>query len=298
MPPRVRVLRLAAPALLAAVAACSAGGSGEPAPAVESVGSVESVERVRLSAELTQDSRDTARDRIAVVIANEGTAEVVPVSIEYVDPRLGDPLVGDRLRAVPPGGERRFPLPLVDPVCGAPASDPATGPGRLAVQIGPETVSVPVRDDVGVVARWVERRCAELDVAAVAELRFTDVRPREEDGLVASADLVLTATPSGEGSGAYVIESVAGTPVFASAGEPWAPEVTVRADGEPVTVPLAAHPARCDGHVFGESAGATAFLVGVRLDGERREVLVRMTPEIAAEALDFAVEACLAAAGT
>lgn len=288
MPLRVHVLRLVAPALLAAVSACSVSGGG-PAPVLEPV---EQVEQVRLSAELTQDSRDTARDRVAVVIANEGAAEVVPTSIEYVDPRLGDPLVGDRLRAVPPGGERRFPLPLVDPVCGGPASDPVTGAGRLAVQVGPETVSVPVRDEVGVVARWVERRCAELDVAAVAELRFTEVRPREEDGLVSSADLVLTATPSGEGSGAYVIESVAGTPVFTSVGAPWAPGVSVRAVGDPVEVALPARPARCDGHVFGESAGATSFLVAVRLGAERREVLVRMSPEVAAAALDLAVEIC------
>ena len=286
MPPRVRVLRLAAPALLAVLTACSVGGGADPTEPVERL------EPPVLSAELTQDSRDTARDRIAVVIANGGTAEVVPTSIELVDPRLGGPLVGDRLRAVPPGGERRFPLPLVDPVCGAPASDPVAAPGRLAVQVGPETVSVAVRDEVGVVGRWVERRCAELDVAAVADLMFTQVRPREEDGRVVSADLVLTATPSGEGSGAYVIESVAGTPVFTSVGEPWTPGVTVSAVGEPVEVALPARPARCDGHVFGESAGATSFLVAVRLDGEPREVLVRMPSEVASEALNLAVLIC------
>jgi hypothetical protein len=186
---------------------------------------------------------------------------------------------------------------LTDPVCGGQGSEPATGPGRLAVQVGSVATSVPVRDDVGVVARWVERRCAELEVAAVAELRFTGVRPREEDGSVASADLVLTATPSGEGSGAYVIESVAGTPVFTAVGAPWAPGVTVTADGGAVEVALPARPARCDGHVFGESAGATSFVVGIRLEGERREVLVRMDPEVAAEALDLAVEICRRGSG-
>ncbi|KAB7741949.1 hypothetical protein GA707_17295 [Nostocoides sp. F2B08] len=294
MPLRVRVLGLllpALPALLAALAACSSGQI-DPVESVESAESVEKVGSPTFTAELTQDSRDTARDRIAVVLANEGSAEVAPESIELVDPRLSRPLVADRLRAVPPGGERRFPLPLVDPVCGGPASDPVTGPGRLAVRVGEHTVDVPVRDEVGVVTRWVERRCAELDVAAVAELRFTDVRARDEGGSVAGADLVLTATPSGEGSGAYVIESVAGTPVFTAVGEPWAPGVTVSADGEPVDVVLAARPARCDGHVFGESAGATSFLVGIRLDGTPREVLVRMSPEVSAAALDLAIDVC------
>jgi hypothetical protein len=292
VPSRVRVVALRAPALLASVLLAVACSSGAPAPAVSPDESVESVESPRLSAELTQDSRDTARDRIAVVLSNDGADEVLPESIELIDPRLGEPLVADRLRGIPPGGERRFPLPLADPVCAGPASGSVAEPGRLAVRTGSGEVSVPVRDDVGVVARWVERRCAELDVTAVADLRFTDVRARDEGGRVTSADLVLTATPSGEGSGAYVIESVAGTPVFTSVGEAWAPLVTVTADGGPVTVPLPARPARCDGHVFGESAGATSFLVGVRLDGERREVLVRMSPEVSAQALDLAVEIC------
>ena len=290
MPRRVRDLALL-PAL-AAVLVAATGCSGDAVEPAGTGGTVGSSEAPALTAELTQDSRDTARDRIAVVLANEGSTEVVPESIDLVDPRLSEPLVGERLRAVPPGGERRFPLPLVDPVCAGPASGSVAEQGRLGVRVGSETVEVPVVDDVGVVPRWVQRRCAELDVAAVAELRFTEVRPRDEGGPVASADLVLTATPSGKGSGAYVIESVAGTPVFTAVGEPWAPGVTVSADGEPLEVALPARPARCDGHVFGESAGATSFLVAVRLDGERREVLVRMSPEVSAEVLDLAVEIC------
>ena len=260
-------------AVLLAVTACSPG-----AP---------SASPLQLSAQLTQDSRDAARGRIAVVGANAGAVEVTPEAIAYADPRLSGTLTGDRLRAIPAGGERRFPLPLLDPVCGAPAADG----GRLEVGAGSDSVTVPVSDDVGVVARWVERRCAELDVAAVAPLAFSAVRVHPDGG---SADLVLTATPTGEGSGAYVIESVAGTPVFTSTGEPWTPNVSVTSDGYPVAVLLPAHPARCDGHVFGESAGATAFLVAVLLDGERREVLVRMTPQVSADALDFALAACRA----
>lgn len=261
--------------LAALVAGCSPGASA-PAPA-----------GLRVAASLTQDSRDSARTQIAVVVANEGPVEVTPEAIEYADPRLSGPLAADRLRPIPPGSERRFPLPLVDPVCAAPAA----GPGRLRVRVGAEEVVVAVEDEVGVVERWVERRCAELAVGAVAPLSFSAVRVHA-DG--ASADLVLTATPTRAGSGAYVIESVAGTPVFTSTGESWAPEATVRAVGEPVEVLLPARPARCDGHVFGESAGATAFLVGLRLEGERREVLVRMSPQVAADALDFAVAACRA----
>jgi hypothetical protein len=259
---------------------------GRPVPAEGGTAAGE----LAVSAVLTQDSRDTARDRIAVVVRNEGGTDIVPTGIEYADVRLGGPLTGERLRAVPAGGERRFPLPLVDPVCGdQPAPSDDVEPGRLTVRVGSAEVSVPATDEVGVVGRWVERRCAELEVAAVARLEFQGVRAAP-DGQ--RADLVLTATPTGEGSDAYVIERVAGTPVFTSVGGPWEPGVTVTATGAPVEVLLTARPARCDGHVFGESAGATAFLVTVRLGGELRELLVRMSPEVAAAALDFAVEAC------
>lgn len=274
----VGVRRVAVGAVLLLVTACSPSAP-EPVdpPAAE----------VRVIAELTQDSRDTARDRIAVVVTNDGAVGITPDAITYLDARLTGPLVADRLRAVPPGAERRFPLPLADPVCGGPVD----GSGRLTVRVGSDEVSVQAGDEVGVVGRWVERRCAELDVAAVAPLGFTGVRVSPGGD---AADLVLTAAPTREGRGAYVIESVAGTPVFTSAGEPWEPGVAVTAEGGRVDIPLPARPARCDGHVFGESAGATAFLVGVRLDGARREVVVRMAPDVAAEALEFAIEACTA----
>ena len=262
-------------AVLVVATACSPGVS-EPTP---------SSTPLRLSAVLTQDSRDAARDRVAVVVANESGVAVTPAAIGYADPRLSGPLTGGRLRAIPAGGERRFPLPLVDPVC----DGRDDGSARLSVRVGSEEVAVPVVDEVQVVARWVERRCAELAVADVAPLAFTGV---VVSTTADSADLVLTATPTGEGSGAYVIETVAGTPVFTSTDEPWTPEATVAADGPPVEVLLPTRPARCDGHVFGESAGATSFLVGVRLDGQRREVVVRMSPGVAAEALGFAVAAC------
>ena len=168
--------------VLLAVTACSPGAPAPAPPAAP----------LRLSAELTQDSRDAARDQIAVVLANDGAVEVTPEAIEYADPRLSGTLTADRLRAIPPGGERRFPLPLLDPVCGAPAADE----GRLDVRVGPDSVTVRVGDDAGVVARWVERRCAELDVAAVAPLAFSAVRVHPDGG---SADLVLTARPTGEG---------------------------------------------------------------------------------------------------
>ena len=57
------------------------------------------------------------------------------------------------------------------------------------------------------------------------------------------------------------------------------------------------HPARCDEHVFMESGGATAFRVKLHLDtgdgkAEEGELIVRMSPAGASNAIGFARDSC------
>ena len=72
----------------------------------------------------------------------------------------------------------------------------------------------------------------------------------------------------------------------------WRPDVTVRSDGEPRRIELPVIPARCDGHAFLESGSATAFIVRLHLNGRPGDLVVRMSPAGAANALAFAREAC------
>jgi hypothetical protein len=153
-------------------------------------------------------------------------------------------------------------------------------------------VTIPVADEADVVARYVATRCFELEVAAVARLRFEDV-VESEGGEGATGTLVLVAEPSGRPGRELTVETVTGTPVLTAAGSPfWEVGETVASDGPAARIPLPVRPARCDEHVFMESGGATAFRVRLRLDGEPGELVVRMSPAGAAAAIGFARDSC------
>ena len=99
--------------------------------------------------------------------------------------------------------------------------------------------------------------------------------------------------PSGRPGGRLTVVSVTGTPVLTAYPRgAWRPDVTVTGDGEAARIELPVIPARCDGHAFGESGGATAFRVRLRLDGRPGELLVRMSSEGAANAIAFAEDSC------
>lgn len=242
-------------------------------------------------ADLRQSSRDAALGRFQVWVGNGLGMPVTPSSVSYVDRRFRAPIPGGRLREIPAGSERGFTLAQPSrPACGV-------GPGRarLLLSWAGRRLVVPVEDEADVVDRYVAARCLELDVARVARLSFAD-KVRSPGGEGARGTLVLVVEPTGrpaDRGGRLTIDTVTGTPVLTAAGQSfWSPGVTVRSDGPRVEVPLAVQPARCDGHVFAESGGATAFRVRLTLDGEPGELVVRMSPAGAAAALTFAREAC------
>ncbi|MFC6287077.1 hypothetical protein ACFP3Q_17195 [Nocardioides sp. GCM10027113] len=242
-------------------------------------------------ADLRQSSRDAALGRFQVWVGNGLGEPVTPTSVSYVDPRFRGPLPGGRLREIPAGSERGFTLAQPSrPACGAGA-----GQARLLLGWAGRRLVVPVEDEADVVDRYVTGRCLELDVARVARLSFAE-EVRSVGGEGAPGTLVLVVEPTGratERGSRLTIDTVTGTPVLTAAGQSfWSPGVTVRSDGPRVAVPLTVQPARCDGHVFAESGGATAFRVRLTLDGEPGELVVRMSPAGAAAALAFARESC------
>ena len=56
--------------------------------------------------------------------------------------------------------------------------------------------------------------------------------------------------------------------------------------------PVPLKPTRCDAHAFAESGGATAFKIGLHLDGEPGQITLRMSPTGAANAITFARASC------
>jgi hypothetical protein len=243
----------------------------------------------RLYADLRQSSRDAALGRMEVWLVNDTRHEVTPTRIRYLDPRFRRPVPGERLRLDPAGSERGYPLTLpAVPACGQ-----HRGPGRLLVAYGGRTVTLPVTDDNDIVARYVDSRCLELAVDRVAVLSFSDHVRVDDEGEGATGTLTLVARPTGVPGHVLRIDTVGGTPLLGAAdGEAWRPRARVRSDGPVRRLALPVQPARCDDHVFMESAGATAFLVSLRLDGRRGQLLLRMSPAGASAAIAFARDSC------
>lgn len=232
-------------------------------------------------ADLRQASRDAALNRFQVWIGNGLERDVNPTKILYVDGRFRAPIPGERLRLNPAGSERGYPLALPSrPNCGSNARS-----GKVTMEYAGRSVTIPVEDEADVVARYVKTRCFELDVARVASLSFADE--------LHEGSLVLRIEPSGRPGGSLTIDEITGTPVLtAVGGASWRPDVRVRSTDRSQTVDLPVQPARCDGHAFLESGGATAFRVKLHLNGEPGELVVRMAPAGAAAAIGYAKDEC------
>ena len=246
--------------------------------------------RPGVSAELRQSSLDVARGQMQVWVENRTGAPLLPTRLDYLDPRLVGALAGERLREVPDGARFGFVLPLpARPDCAR--QDRGRAAQRVEVRTADGTWRAEVEDETDVLGRHLAARCLELAVADVAELRWLPVR--HDGGRGSTATMTLEVRPTGRPGHVLVLESVSGTPLLGAAGAAyWSPGVRVRSDGAPVRVPLEAQAARCDDHVFMEGGGSTAFRVGLRLDGEPGQLLVRMDERATASAVAFVRESC------
>jgi hypothetical protein len=242
----------------------------------------------KLTAELQQSSRDVALNRFQVWITNGTPHDIVPTRIVYHDAMLTHSVVGGRLRPMPSGSHRGFTLDLIEPTC-----DGSHGKQTVTVSYAGTTETLPIADETSVVGRWSDARCEELAVARIATLEWTGVKV-EGSGSDAIALFELTATPTGRPGGVLHLDTVGGTPIFTAAdGDFFTVDGTVRSDGEPQTFDLRAQPARCDPHGFGDSGGATNFLVNLRIDGRGKgQIPLRMSPKLSAAAFAYAAHTC------
>ena len=243
-----------------------------------------------LTAELQQSSRDVALGRFQVWITNGLPRGIKPRRIVYQDALLTRPVLGGRLRPIPSGAYRGYTLDLVEPVCGQ-----TPGKATVTVTYDDDVETFPVDDETGVVERWADERCDEIAVERIADLEWTSGIEVQGSGSDAVALFRLTATPTGRaGGGELTVDTVGGTPLFTSAdGDFWTVGQRVRSDGPVVTMELPAQPARCDSHAFGAATGGTTFFVNITI-GQSRPAQIRlaMSPEVTAEAFEYASEVC------
>jgi hypothetical protein len=243
----------------------------------------------KLTAELQQSSRDVALGRFQVWITNGLDQEITPRRIVYRDALLSTPVVGERLRPIPSGSYRGYPLELVEPTCGG-AETGAT----VTVDYGSERVRIPVEDETSVVGRWSQERCAEHAVARLATLEWSPGFEVQGSGPDAIALFRLTARPTGRAGGSFTVDTVGGTPLFTSAhGDFWTVGKKVRSDGPVVVMELPAQPARCDAHAFGSATGGTTYFINLTIAGRgKAQIRLAMSPEVTAEAFAYAGEVC------
>lgn len=291
-------------ALLAGLSGCASGErsgstaegepSGEPTPTKTLTLPPPSEKPLSgtLTAELQQSSRDVALGRFQVWITNGLDHEIRPRRIVYRDVQLSRPVQGGRLRPIPSGSYRGYPLDLVEPDCSA-----QRGRATVTVTYDGRAESFPVEDETGVVDRWSHQRCDEIAVGRIADLEWTPGIEVDGSGPAAVALFRLTATPTGN-AGSVTVDTIGGTPLFTAAdGDFWTVGRTVGGRGRPVTMELPAQPARCDAHAFGSATGGTTFFVNLTIEApglpERQaQIRLAMSPEVTAETFAYAAQAC------
>jgi hypothetical protein len=237
---------------------------------------------------MRQSSRDAAAGRMEVWVDNDTAGEIMPSRIVYRDARYRTTLPGTRLRAIPSQSERGFPLYLP----ARPACDHPTGRGTVTITYGHTVRTIPVADSTNVAGRYTTARCLEIAIAQVADLSWDAEVPW--DGKKGSpGTLTLVVRPTGRPGPTLTIDTVSGTPVLAPVGtDVWKPGVTIEGTDQPRRIDLPIKPNRCDDHAFLESGGATAFKIGLHLDGKPGQITLRMSIPGAANALDFARGSC------
>ena len=180
---------------------CASSGSESAAPSAPSSSPVKTLTMLpapektlsgELTAELQQSSRDVALGRFQVWITNGLQEEIRPRRIVYRDALLTQPVEGERLRAIPSGSYRGYPLELIEPTCGGEEAG-----ATVTVFYGGESVEIPVDDETQVVGRWSKERCAERAIERVAALEWSPGMRIEGSGADAVALFRLTAHPTG-----------------------------------------------------------------------------------------------------
>lgn len=297
---RAELVAAVAAALLAGgtLAGCSDDDSREAAPEPSPSRSIRTLTPIplppeppptgRLRADMRQSSRDAAAGRMEVWIHNDTAKQIRPTRIRYDDPRFRTPLRGTRLRGIPSQTEVGFPLYLPP----RPACDHPRGRGTVTVTYGDTTRTLRVADSTDVAGRYARSRCLEFEVAAVARLAWSDDVPSSGE-VGDTSTLTLLVEPSGRPGPTLTIDTVSGTPVLSPVdGDVWRPDVRVRGTDAPSRIELPVKPTRCDSHAFAESGGATAFKIGLHLDGRAGQITLRMSVPGAANAVGFAKDSC------
>jgi hypothetical protein len=156
------------------------------------------------------------------------------------------------------------------------------------------TATVPVDDEADVIARITAARCLELAIDEVAHLSWADeVTASGGGGKGSIGTMTLVVDTTGRPGPTLVIDSIVGNPVL-SPGQHgvYEADLTITGDQPPRRVEVPFTPTRCDAHAFSESGSGGAFAINLHLDGKPGQIILRMSPQGAANAIAQGKASC------
>ncbi|GAA1764403.1 hypothetical protein [Agromyces humatus] len=283
--PRARLIsRLTVGSVIAVVAVGLAGCATPSAPAAVPDG---------ITAELRQGRFDVEARQLVVHVENGSPSPVAIDGLVVTAPVFVAPLEHDEPFKLSVGQGIDIRIDLPDPQCGSGEDEPLVD---LRGGSGDEAFdgSVAPTDPFGTLERIGATDCLTASVDAVAAITLPEHLRTTGDGAAQRAwiDVVITPEPTGDAS--FVVDVVHGTTLLgAEDGPEWPLGLEVAAGGEPITVPLAVRPARCDAHAIADDKRGTILPFEITTgDGLTGRIDRSSDDALQADLYDYVTERC------
>lgn len=268
------------------------GGAGESA--ADRIGAVPDDVAAQLTATLQQSRLDYAARVVEIEVTNGSGIDLVllggALDTASFGPSTETTARPFRAETLASGGRRGVYVALGEAVCPAdPAGDPAVRSGpRAGITLArgsrtdhgePVTVSLPVDDPGGHLARNLAQDCAASAVASGVVLAQGDEVRVERRGGEQVAVLALTVEPVPGGPEVRITRIDGSTLIDPLGAAAWTGRALAARHGG--VVHLALRPARCDHHAVSEDKRGTFLPVHTEVDGVEQPVVYVPMPDAA-----------------
>ncbi|GAA1819820.1 hypothetical protein [Agromyces neolithicus] len=246
-----------------------------------------------ITAELRQGRFDVEARQLVVHVENGSPSPLDVDRLTVTAPVFAQPLEHDRSFDLSAGQGIDIRIDLPDPQCGSGEGEPRVDlRGRIGDQ--PFMGVVAPTDPFDTLERIGATDCLTASVDAVAAITLPEHLRTTGDGAAKRAwiDVVLTPEPTGDAS--FTVDVVHGTTLLnAEDGPEWPLALDVAAGGEPITVPLAVRPARCDAHAIADDKRGTILPFEITTsDGLTGRIDRSSGDTLQAELYDYVTERC------
>ncbi len=246
-----------------------------------------------ITAELRQGRFDVEARQLVVHVENGSPSPVDIDGLVVTAPEFVAPLEHDRAFDLSAGEAIDIRIDLPDPQCGSGEGEPLVD---LQGRSGDETFTgaVSPTDPFGTLDRIGATDCLTASVDAVAAITLPEHLRTTGSGAGQRAWIDVLVTPEPSGDASFVIDLVHGTTLLnAEDGPEWPLALDVAAGGEPITVPLAVRPARCDAHAIADDKRGTILPFEITTSDDLTGRIDRSSGDtLQAELYDYVTERC------